>query len=163
MSQSFLGIFFPPLPPALRNSTAIFSIEGSSPKNVCVLELWFLESPGQNRVVLDHKNHFVFLCIFITLRERYWRIHSNRQETSDREVLHLQQHEDLTIMLLHYVVMSFCLIISVFYQLFSGKLPDKTNYQWFGRLGPAWSTCWTTASFCLCLSLKTQDYVFNVF
>lgn len=48
---------------------------------------------------------------------------------SDREVLHLQQHEDLTIMLLHYVVMSFYLIISVFYQLFSGKLPDKTNYQ----------------------------------
>lgn len=152
----FLEFSSLPSPSALCNSIAIFSTEGSSPKNVCVLELGFLESPEQNTVVSDDKNHSMFLCIFVTLCERYWKMHSNRQEMSDREVLHLQQHECLTIVLLHYAVMSFCLIISVFYQLFSAKLPDKTNYQWFGRLGPAWSTCWTTVSFCFCLSFKTR-------
>lgn len=136
MSQSFLGIFFSPLPPALCNSIAIFSIEGSSPKNVCVLELWFLESPEQNRVVSDDKSHSMFLHIFVILRELYWRIHSNRQEMSDRGVLHPQQHEDLTIMLLHYVMMSFCLIISVL----SAVLREVA---WQNKLLVIWKT-WTS-------------------
>lgn len=107
--------FFPPSPPhpALCNSIAIFSMKGSPPKNVCVLELWFLENSEQNQVLSDDKNCCMFQCILVVLHELYWRIHSKRQEALDKRGVAslLEQHGDLPIMLLCYVVTSIYLIV----------------------------------------------------
>lgn len=153
-SWNFLFFFFfflSSLP--LCNSIAIFSMEGSSPKNVCVLELWFLENSEQNRVVSDNKNRCMFLWILVTLSELYWSIHSKRQEVFVREVLHLR----FSSMEISYHAASLCcdeFFLNYFLCFIScaqGSCLTKQIISGFGRIGPAWSTCWTTASFCLCL------------
>lgn len=95
----------------LCNSIAIFSMEGSSPKNVCVLELWFLENSEWNRPECQtikkgcmYFGNIMWAWLRNSLEKAgcvFWKLVASL----------LEQCGYLPIMLLHYVVMRYCLII----------------------------------------------------
>ena len=121
--------FFSPL----CNSIAIFSTEGSSPKNVYVLELWFLQNSEQNQVERQttRKRFCVFCWHSVSfIEESTWkgrRCFTDRCFISASAVWVLPCHA--ASLCCNEILLNYLLYLVISCQQWSGQCPDK-NYQW---------------------------------